>query len=194
MGVASSFMSTETQNRRLDMELEQTFPASDPIPWIHELRVHEMSVTTQDELYLDDFAVGQRFTSGNVVVNADEVKSFAARFDPQPFHLDEAAAKRSVFGGLIASGWHTAAMAMRLLVDSDLRIAGGLIGLGGEMSWPRATKPGDVLHVESEVLEVTPSRSKPDRGIVKMRNTTLNQHGEAVQVAVVNMLVPRKPA
>jgi len=194
MGVASSFMSTETQNRRLDMELEQTFPASDPIPWIHELRVHEMSVTTQDELYLDDFAVGQRFTSGNVVVNADEVKSFAARFDPQPFHLDEAAAKRSIFGGLIASGWHTAAMAMRLLVDSDLRIAGGLIGLGGEMSWPRATKPGDVLHVESEVLEVTPSRSKPDRGIVKMRNTTLNQHGEAVQVAVVNMLVPRKPA
>jgi acyl dehydratase len=187
-------MSTETQNRRLDMELEQTFPASDPIPWIHELRVHEMSVTTQDELYLDDFAVGQRFTSGNVVVNADEVKSFAARFDPQPFHLDEVAAKRSVFGGLIASGWHTAAMAMRLLVDSDLRIAGGLIGLGGEMSWPRATKPGDVLHVESEVLEVTPSRSKPDRGIVKMRNTTLNQHGEAVQVAVVNMLVPRKPA
>src|SRR3970040_1937281 len=194
MGVASSFMSTETQNRRLDMELEQTFPASHPIPWIHELRVHEMSVTTQDELYLDDFAVGQRFTSGNVVVNADEVKSFAARFDPQPFHLDEGAAKRSIFGGLIASGWHTAAMAMRLLVDSDLRIAGGLIGLGGEMSWPRATKPGDVLHVESEVLEGTPSRSKPDRGIVKMRNTTLNQHGEAVQVAVVNMLVPRKPA
>jgi acyl dehydratase len=189
-----STMSTETENRRLDMELEQTFPASDPIPWIHELRVHEMSVTRQDKLYLDDFAVGQRFTSGTVVVTADEIKSFAARFDPQPFHLDEAAAKQSIFGGLVASGWHTAAMAMRLLVDSDLRIVGGLIGLGGEMTWPRATKPGDVLHVESEVLEVTPSRSKPDSGIVKMRNTTLNQHGDAVQIAVVNMLVPRKPA
>src|SRR3970040_1496247 len=127
MGVASSFMSTETQNRRLDMELEQTFPASDPIPWIHELRVHEMSVTTQEESHLDDFAVGQRFTSGNVVVNADEVKSFAARFDPQPFHLDEAAAKRSIFGGLIASGWHTAAMAMRPALDTDLRSPGGAL-------------------------------------------------------------------
>jgi acyl dehydratase len=187
-------MSTESQDRRLDMELDQTFPASDPIPWIHELRVSEMSVIRQDKRYLDDFAAGQRFTTGTVVVTADEVKSFAARFDPQPFHLDEAAARRSIFGGLIASGWHTAAMAMRLLVDSDLRIAGGLIGLGGEMTWPRATKPGDVLHVESEVLAVTPSRSEPDRGIVKIRNTTLNQRGEAVQIAVINILVPTKPA
>ena len=145
-------------------------------------------------LYLDDFEVGQRFTSGTVVVRAEDIKEFAARFDPQPFHLDEAAAKESVFGGLVASGWHTAALGMRLLVGGDLKVAGGLIGLGGELTWPRATKPGDVLHVDSEVLEVKESRSRPDSGIVKIKNTALNQDGEAVQIFIVNMLVPRKPA
>jgi acyl dehydratase len=145
------------------------------------------------KLYLEDFKAGQRFTSGTVVVRADEVKEFAGRYDPQPFHLDETAAKESAFGELVASGWHTAAMAMRLLVDGEVQVAGGLIGLGCEITWPRATRAGDVLRVESEVLEVKPSRSKPDRGVVTMRNTTLNQNGEAVQVAVVNMLVPRKP-
>jgi acyl dehydratase len=145
-------------------------------------------------LYLDDLTVGQRFKTGTVVVNAEEIKAFAARFDPQPFHLDEAAAKQSVFGELVASGWHTAALGMRLLVDGEMKVAGGLIGLGGELSWPRPTKPGDVLHVESEVLEVKPSRSRPDVGIVKIRNTAVNQNGEAVQIFVVNMLVPRKPA
>jgi acyl dehydratase len=145
-------------------------------------------------LYLDDLTVGQRFKNGTVVVNAEEIKAFAARFDPQPFHLDEAAAKQSVFGELVASGWHTAALGMRLLVDGEMKVAGGLIGLGGELSWPRPTKPGDVLHVESEVLEVKPSRSRPDVGIVKIRNTAVNQNGEAVQIFVVNMLVPRKPA
>jgi acyl dehydratase len=143
---------------------------------------------------LDDLTVGQRFKTGTVVVNAEEIKAFAARFDPQPFHLDEAAAKQSVFGELVASGWHTAALGMRLLVDGEMKVAGGLIGLGGELSWPRPTKPGDVLHVESEVLEVKPSRSRPDVGIVKIRNTAVNQNGEAVQIFVVNMLVPRKPA
>jgi acyl dehydratase len=144
-------------------------------------------------LHLDDLAVGQRFATGSVTVRVDEIKEFAARFDPQPFHLDEAAAKQSVFGELVASGWHTAALAMRLLVDGEMKIAGGLIGLGGEIAWPRPTKPGDVLHVESEVLEVKTSRSRPDSGIVKVRNTALNQNGEPVQVFVVNMLVPRKP-
>jgi acyl dehydratase len=145
-------------------------------------------------LYLEDFTVGRRFETGTVVVSADEIKAFAAQFDPQPFHLDEATAKQSVFGGLVASGWHTAALGMRLLVCGEMKVAGGLIGLGGELSWPRPTKPGDELHVESEVLEVKPSRSRPDAGIVKIRNTALNQNGEAVQIFVVSMLVPRKPA
>lgn len=144
--------------------------------------------------YLEDFAVGQRYHTGTVVVRADEIKAFAARFDPQPFHLDEEAAKQSVFGGLVASGWHTASMAMRLIVDGDLKIAGGIVGLGGELTWPRATRPGDVLHVESEVLEVRPSRSNPDRGVIKVRNTTLNQDNEAVQIGVASLIVPRKPA
>lgn len=144
--------------------------------------------------YLEDFAVGQRYHTGTVVVRADEIKAFAARFDPQPFHLDEEAAKQSVFGGLVASGWHTASMAMRLIVDGDLKIAGGIVGLGGELTWPRATRPGDVLHVESEVLEVRPSRSNPDRGVIKVRNTTLNQDDEAVQIGVASLIVPRKPA
>ena len=143
-------------------------------------------------LYLDDLAVGQRFKTGTVVVGVEAIKEFAARFDPQPFHLDEATAKHSVFGELVASGWHTAALVMRLLVEGDMKVAGGLIGLGGEITWPRPTKPGDVLHVESEVLEVKPSRSRPDSGIVKVRNTALNQDGEAVEIFTVNMLVPRK--
>jgi acyl dehydratase len=145
-------------------------------------------------LYLEDFAVGQKFHTGTVVVRADEVKTFAARFDPQPFHLDEEAAKQSVFGGLVASGWHTASMAMRLIVEGELKIAGGIVGLGGELTWPRATRPGDVLRVESEVLEVKPSRSNPDRGVIKVRNTTLNQDNEAVQIGVASLLVPRRPA
>ena len=143
-------------------------------------------------LYLDDLAVGQRFKTGTVVVGVEAIKEFAARFDPQPFHLDEATAKDSIFGELVASGWHTAALVMRLLVEGDMQVAGGLIGLGGDITWPRPTKPGDVLHVESEVLEVKPSRSRPDSGIVKVRNTALNQDGEAVEIFTVNMLVPRK--
>jgi acyl dehydratase len=149
---------------------------------------------TDAVLYFEDFTVGRRFKTGTVVVSAEDIKAFAAQFDPQPFHLDEATAKESVFGELVASGWHTAALAMRLLVDGEMKAGGGLIGLGGELTWPRATKPGDALHVESEVIEVKPSRSRPDSGIVKIRNTALNQNGEPVQVFVVNMLVPRKPA
>jgi acyl dehydratase len=142
--------------------------------------------------HLEDFAVGQRFGSGSLRVDEDEVKEFAGRFDPQAFHLDAEAARQGLFGGLAASGWHTAAMTMRLLVDGEMRIAGGLIGLGGEIAWPRPTRPGDVLRVESEVLEVTPSRSKPNRGVVTVRSRTLNQHGEAVQIATMKLLVPRR--
>ena len=146
-------------------------------------------------LYFEDLAVGQTFVTGTVTVEPEEVKAFAAEFDPQPFHLDEDAARGSVFGGLVASGWHTAALTMRLLVGGELRIVGGLIGLGvEELSWPRPVRPGDVLRVESEVLGLRPSQSKPDRGLVRVRNTTLNGEGHPVMTQVVTMIVPRRPS
>ena len=144
-------------------------------------------------LYFEDLAVGQTFGTGTVTVEPETVKAFAAEFDPQPFHLDEGAGRESLFGGLVASGWHTAALTMRLLVGGELRVVGGLIGLGVEdLRWPRPVRPGDVLRVESEVLGLRPSKSKPDRGIVRVRNTTLNQEGQAVMVQVVTMIVPRR--
>ncbi|MEO8421617.1 MAG: MaoC family dehydratase [Hyphomicrobium sp.] len=144
-------------------------------------------------LYLDDLHVGQRFTSGKLVVTADEIKRFAAQFDPQPFHLDEAAAANSMFGGLAASGWHTGALTMRLLVDGGAPLAGGVIGAGGELTWPRPTRPGDELQVFSEVTEITPSRSKPDRGIVAVRSETRNQRGDVLQILTSKLVVFRKP-
>ena len=143
--------------------------------------------------YLEDFEAGQKFGSGRLVVEEARIKSFAAEFDPQPFHLDEAAARASVFAGLAASGWHTAAMTMRLLVESDLRPAGGIVGAGfDEFRWPRPVRPGDELRVESEILEVRASKSRPDQGWVKVRTTTYNQNNEAVQVNVGNLIVPRR--
>ena len=115
-----------------------------------------------------------------IVMEAARIKEFAAEFDPQPFHIDESAAEASVFKGLAASGWHTAAVAMRLLVTGGLPFANGIVGLGGEIAWPRPTRPGDILHVESEIVEITPSRSKPHQGIVTVRSTMFNQNGEAV--------------
>ena len=140
-------------------------------------------------LYLDDLHVGQRFTSGSYDMDENRIKAFAAEFDPQPFHLDEAVAKTSVFSGLSASGWHTAAVAMRLLVTGGLPLANGIIGLGGELAWPRPTRPGDTLRVESEIQEILPSRSKPNQGVVKVRSSTLNQHGEPVYVFTARVLV-----
>jgi acyl dehydratase len=140
-------------------------------------------------IYLEDFAPGQRYVSGKLRVEPAAIKAFAAQFDPQPFHLDEDAARNTFFGGLAASGWHTAALTMKLLVESDFRPAGGIIGTRAEeLKWPRPVRPGDELHVESEVLEVRPSRSRPDQGFVKCRSTTLNQDGEPVQVLVMNLL------
>jgi acyl dehydratase len=145
-------------------------------------------------LYLDDLAVGRKFVTREATLTLDSCKAFAAEFDPQPFHLDEAAARQSLFGCLAASGWYTASLSMRLIVEGELTIAGGIVGLGGEVTWPRPTYPGDTLRVESEVLSVRVSESKPDRGIVTVRNQTLNQHGEPVQIATVELLVPRRPA
>jgi acyl dehydratase len=145
------------------------------------------------ELYLDDLRVGQRFISGTYALDEGQVIAFASEFDPQPFHLDAAAAGGMFFGGLVASGWHTAAITMRLLVQGGVPIARGLIGLGAELSWPRPTRPGDVLRVESEVVEVSPSRSRPDRGMIKVRSETRNQRDEVVQVLEARMMVPRRP-
>ena len=142
--------------------------------------------------YLEDFAVGQTYGSGRLTVDKDRIKAFAAEFDPQPFHLDDEAARRSIFGRLAASGWHTAAITMRLLVDGELKPAGGIVGLGfDELRWPRPVHPGDELHVESEVLEVRRSKSRPNQDD-KVRTTTMNQDGEAVQVTVVTLIVPRR--
>lgn len=147
------------------------------------------------ERYLEDYAVGQTFGSARQLrVDEERIKAFAREFDPQPYHLDEEAAQASVFRGLAASGWHTAAMTMRLLVESDLKPAGGILGLGfEEFRWPRPVRPGDELRVESEILEVRPSRSRSDQGLIKVRTTTLNQDGQAVQVTVGNLLVQRRP-
>ena len=145
--------------------------------------------------FLDDYAVGQTYGTGTLRVEADRVKSFASEFDPQPFHLDADAARTTIFGGLAASGWHTAAMTMRLLVEGDLKPAGGIIGMGFEdFRWPKPVYPGDELRVESEILEVRPSKSRPTQGLIKVRNTTRNQNGEAVQISTGSLLVPRRPA
>jgi len=146
-------------------------------------------------LYLEDLHVGQRFASGSYYMDLDQIKAFAAEFDPQAFHLDEAAAKQSIFHGLAASGWHTAAASMRLLVTGGLQLADGIVGLGGELTWSRPTRPGDTLRVETEILEIIPSRSKPDRGVVIVRSVTLNQNGDEVQVLTAKLLVfKRAPA
>jgi acyl dehydratase len=143
-------------------------------------------------LYLEDISVGDRFSGGAVVVTPDTIKAFAREFDPQPFHTDEVAAKYTFFRGLAASGWHTAAMTMRLLAEFGPKIAGGLIGGSCEVAWPQPTRPGDVLSVECEILSVTPSRSKPERGTVLMRSETKNQKGEVLQVLTAKLVVPRR--
>jgi acyl dehydratase len=144
--------------------------------------------------YLEDFAVGQKFRSATLRVDEERIKRFAAEFDPQPFHLDDAAARATLFRGLAASGWHTAAITMRLLVDSDVKPAGGIVGAGfDEFRWPRPVRPGDELRIEAEVLEVRPSKSRPEQGMIKLRTTTLNQNGEPVQISVGNLVVPRRP-
>jgi acyl dehydratase len=147
-----------------------------------------------DLLHLEDLVVGQSFVSATCAVEVEDIVRFASEFDPQPFHLDPEAAKASLFSGLAASGWHTAAMTMRLLVEGGAPIAGGLIGSGGEIAWPQPTRPGDVLQVESEVLEIRPSRSRPDRGMVTLRSETRNQVGEVVQVLTSNLVVFRRGA
>ncbi len=144
-------------------------------------------------LYLEDISVGQRFVTAQVVIAEAAITAFGRAFDPQPFHTDGAAAKHSFFGGLAASGWHTAAITMKLLVESGPKLAGGTIGAEVELRWPRPTRPGDILHVESEILAVTPSRSRPDRGFITLKSDTLNQKGEVVQTQTAKLLAWKRP-
>jgi len=144
--------------------------------------------------YLEDFEVGQTFHSARITVDADQIKRFAAEFDPQPFHLDERAAANSIFRGLVASGWHTTAITMKLLVEGELTPAGGIVGVGAdEIRWPRPVRPGDELRVECEVIDVRASKSRPEQGVVRMKVTTLNQQNEVVQTFMPTLIVPRRP-
>ncbi|MBB1601839.1 dehydratase [Variovorax sp. UMC13] len=145
------------------------------------------------KLYLDDLRVGDRFTTGEHALDAAQIIAFARQFDPQPFHTDPEAAQSTFFGGLAASGWHTAALTMKLLVESGLPLADGVIGSGGEIQWPQPTRPGDVLHVEGEVMEIIPSRSKPGRAMVLMRCETRNQRGEVLQRFGPKLVVASRP-
>jgi len=142
--------------------------------------------------YLEDLKAGDRFTSATYNVSEEQIISFASEFDPQPFHLDAAVARQTMFGELIASGWHTAAITMRLFVQT-LNFAEGAIGLGvDELRWPHAVKPGDGLQVETEIVDLRGSRSKPSHGIVRIRNVTTNQRGEIVQTMAASALVLRR--
>ncbi len=147
------------------------------------------------ERYLEDFAVGQVFKSARTRVDKEQIVAYAKQFDPQPFHLDEEAARKTPFQGLAASGWHTAGMTMRMMLDGEFKPVGGILGVGfDELSWPRPVRPGDELHAKSEILEVRPSKSRPDRGMIRVRTTTYNQKDELVMAFTGNLLVPRRPA
>jgi acyl dehydratase len=143
--------------------------------------------------YLEDYAAGQIYLTGRHRLDKEQIIAYARQFDPQFYHLDEVAALQSPFKGLAASGWHTASITMRLIVEGEFKPAGGILGVGfDQLSWPRPVRPGDELHVKSEVLEVRPSKSRPDRGTIRVQNTTLNQNDEVVQIFTANLLVPRR--
>ncbi len=146
----------------------------------------------KSQLYFEDLHIGQKSTSASRSIDTAEIKAFASQFDPQPFHLDEEAAKHTIFKGLVASGWHTAALSMSLIVKIDPQIAGGSVGLGAEISWPQPVRPGDTLHVESEVVALKSSHSSPHRGIVTIQNKTVNQKNEVVQILTSKLIVPRR--
>src|SRR5262245_43225835 len=144
------------------------------------------------ERYFDDLKVGDRFKSEPLSVTEKELIEFAHKFDPQMIHLSRRRADRSIFKGLIDSGCTTAAVSMRMVVQT-LNFAEGAIGLGvDELRWPNAVRPGDVLIVETEILELRPSRSRPDHGIIRLRNVTTNQRGEVVQTMMASAMVPRR--
>jgi acyl dehydratase len=144
------------------------------------------------EHYFDDLKIGNRFKSEPLKITEKEVVEFAHKFDPQMFHLNRKIAERTLFKGLIASGWHTAAMTMRLFVQT-LNFAQGAIGLGvDELRWPNVVRPGDTLTVETKIVHRRPSRSRPGYGIIRLRNMTTNQRGDVVQIMLTSVMVPRR--
>jgi acyl dehydratase len=144
------------------------------------------------EHYFDDLKAGDRFKSDSLTVTEKQLIEFAHKFDPQMFHLSRKKAERTIFKGLIASGWHTAAITMRLLVQT-LSFAEGAIGLGvDELRWPNVVRPGDVLTVETEIIDLRASRSRPGYGIIRFRNVTTNQRGETVQTMLASAMLPRR--
>jgi len=145
------------------------------------------------KLYLEDLSVGQRFVTGTYLMEEARIKSFAAEFDPQPFHLDDAAAEASLFKGLAASGWHTTAAAMRLIAGGGIPLAGGVIGMGCDVQWPRPVRPGDKLTIEAEIAEISPSKSKPNQAVLTVRCTMFNQNKEPVMYLTPKLLVFRRP-
>ncbi|HTQ35726.1 MAG TPA: MaoC family dehydratase [Steroidobacteraceae bacterium] len=145
-------------------------------------------------VYFEDLQPGMSFTGAPVQVTAEDIKAFAAQFDPQPFHLDETAGAASFFKGFAASGWHTAALGMRMMVNSGPKLAAGYIGAGGEIAWKKPVYAGDTLTLRGEFIELKPSRSRPDRGMAVVRCETFNQHGELVQVMTAQVVVWRRPA
>ena len=148
-----------------------------------------------DFKYMEDLAVGQKFAAGPIEVTAEEIIAFASKFDPQEFHLDPEKAKQSVFGAHVASGWHTAAMTMRMIIDASPKMKGGMIGRTIEkLNWLRAVKAGDKLHFEGEILDLRPSTSDPARGVMRVKNTTFNQDNKRVLEMESIVFVPRKPA
>ena len=152
-----------------------------------------MSISPAGQVYYEDLGIGRVYQTAAIEVTTEEITRFAARYDPQPFHLEEAAGRASLFGGLVASGWLTAALTMRLMVLGEFNFGSGVVGLGVEtLQWPRPVRPGDVLSASIEVIGARTSASKPRHGIVKLKTTTNNQRGEPVQVMVSNVLVQRR--
>jgi len=151
------------------------------------------TTTANNLLYFEDIHIGQQFITDGYSVDAEHIKNFAKQFDPQPFHLDEQLARQTIFKGLVASGWHTAAISMKLIVESiGVRFAGGIIGKQCQISWPSPTYPNDSLHVECEVESIESAINRPHWGIVKLRCHTFNQNKQIVQILVAEIIIHRK--
>ncbi len=153
------------------------------------LNINSSMQNTRSALYLEDLSVGLQFRSGSFLIDEHQMIDFARQFDPQPFHLNTDLAKKSIFGGLVASGWFTASVSMRLLLEA-LPLATGTIGLGGEtMQWPNPVRAGDRLHLEGDVINIRPSRNHNDRAVVTLQFSTYNQDNKGVFSNVGNLLV-----
>ena len=147
----------------------------------------------QKFIYLEDISVGQKFTAGSMTVTEESIIAFARQFDPQDFHTDPVKAKDTVFGGLVASGWHTASMSMRMILDATPKMKGGMIGRQVEkIGWPMPVRAGDVLSIEVEIMELRPSATNPSRGTIRTKNTTFNQKHEIVQEMEAIIFIPRR--